>query len=154
VHLASFSKEVKDGEIDAKMLQSLPPHFKQTTIAIKTLLIVSIISVTDLTGQLKQVEEAFKEAPTSLQQDRKLYLIEEEWDVWRNKRKAENYSDGGVGKGGGCDRLHRAGHRTSPPMMSAGAATRLGIGHMSAARSPRRSRCTSWKMRRRGCCFS
>jgi ABC-type uncharacterized transport system permease subunit len=49
VHLASFSKEVKDGEIDVKMLQSLPPHFKQITIAIKTLLVVSTISVTDLT---------------------------------------------------------------------------------------------------------
>jgi hypothetical protein len=51
------------------------------------------------------VEEAFKEALTSLQQDGKLYLIEEEWDVRRNKRKAENYSNGGVGKGGGRDRV-------------------------------------------------
>jgi hypothetical protein len=62
-HLATLSEEVKDGEIVVKMLQSLPPRFKQTTIVIKTLLDVSTMSVADLIGRLK---EAFEEAPTSL----------------------------------------------------------------------------------------
>jgi hypothetical protein len=30
---------------------------------------------------LKEADETFKEAPTSLQQDVKLYLTEEEWDA-------------------------------------------------------------------------
>jgi hypothetical protein len=78
---------------------------------IKALLDVSIMSVADLTGRLKEVEEAFKEALTSLQQDRKLYLTKEEWDVRRKKRAAENHSGsgargGGTGKGRGRDRGH------------------------------------------------
>jgi hypothetical protein len=80
-HLATLDEEVKDGEIIVKMLQSLPPRFKQITVVIKTLFDVSTISVVDLTGRLKKVEEAFEEALTSLQQDGKLYLIEEEWDA-------------------------------------------------------------------------
>jgi hypothetical protein len=55
---------------------------------------------------LREAEEAFEEAPTSLQQDGKLYVIEEEWDARRKKREAENHSDsgargGGTGKGRG-----------------------------------------------------
>jgi hypothetical protein len=64
------------------------------------------MSITDLTGRLK---EMFKEAPTSLQQDGKLYLTEEEWDARRKKHKAENHSGssargGGAGKGRGRGR--------------------------------------------------
>jgi hypothetical protein len=45
-----LGEEVKDSEIVTKMLRSLPPHFKQITIAIKTLLDVSTMSVADLIG--------------------------------------------------------------------------------------------------------
>jgi hypothetical protein len=57
---------VKDDEIIANMLLSLPPRFKQITIMIKTLLNVSTMSVADLIGRLNEAEEAFEEAPTSL----------------------------------------------------------------------------------------
>jgi hypothetical protein len=106
-HLATLGEEVKDGEIIAKMLRSLPPRFKQITITIKTLLGASTMSVTDLTGRLKVAEEAFVEAPTSLQQDGKLYLTEEEWDVQRKKCEVENHSGScarGGGTGKGCGR--------------------------------------------------
>jgi hypothetical protein len=104
-HLAMLSEEVKDGEIVVKMLQSLLRSFKQ--IVIKTLLDVSTISTADLTGQLKEAEEAFKEAPTMLQQDVKLYLTEEEWDVWRKKGEAENHSGSGArGADTGKGRVH------------------------------------------------
>jgi hypothetical protein len=106
VQLTTLGKEVKESEIVAKMLRSLLPRFKQITIAIKTLLDVSTISVADLTERLKEAEKAFKEASMSLQQDGKLYLTEEEWDVRRKKHEAENHSGcgargGGVGKGRG-----------------------------------------------------
>jgi hypothetical protein len=78
VHLAMLGEEVKDSKIVAKMLRSLSPRFKQITIVIKTLLDVSTMSVADLIGWLKEAEEAFEEASTSLQQDGKLYLTEEE----------------------------------------------------------------------------
>jgi hypothetical protein len=99
-HLVTLDEEMKNGEIIVKMLRSLPPCFKQITIAIKTLLDVSTMSVTDLSGQLKEAKEAFEEAPTLLQQDGKLYLTEEEWDARRKKCEAENYSGSGA-RGGG-----------------------------------------------------
>jgi hypothetical protein len=108
-HLTTLSEEVKDSEIITKMLRSLPPRFKQITITIKTLLDVSTMSVADLTGRLKEAGEVFEEAPTSLQQDGKQYLTEEEWDARRKKHEAENYSgsdarSGGTGKGYGRGR--------------------------------------------------
>jgi hypothetical protein len=53
-----------------------------------------------------------------LQQDGKLYLTEEEWDVWRKKHEVENHSGGGarsdrVGKGHGRDRGHGHGSSSS-----------------------------------------
>jgi hypothetical protein len=53
-HLATLGEEVKDGDIVAKMFQSLPPRFKKITITIKILLDVSTIFVADLTGQSKE----------------------------------------------------------------------------------------------------
>jgi hypothetical protein len=66
-HLATLGEEVKDSEIVTKMLRSLPPRFKQIMIMIKTLLDVLTMSVADLTGWLKEAEEAFEEVTTSLQ---------------------------------------------------------------------------------------
>jgi hypothetical protein len=108
VHLTTISEEVKDGNIFMKMLRSLPPPFKQVKIVIKTLLDVSTVSVADLIGRLKQAEEAFEEAPMSMQQDRKLSHTEEEWDVRRNKHEAENHSSGGA-RGGGIGKGHGRG---------------------------------------------
>jgi uncharacterized membrane protein YgcG len=68
-----------------------------------------MMTVIDLIGRLKEVEEAFEKMPMSLQQDRKLYLMEEEWDARRRKREAENHSGGG-GAGKGCKKGHGRGH--------------------------------------------
>ena len=65
-HLATLGEEVKDAEIVTKILRCLPPRFKQIAIAIKTLLDVSMMTVADLTGRLKEAEEAFEEAPATL----------------------------------------------------------------------------------------
>jgi hypothetical protein len=113
-HLTTLGEEVKDGEIIVKMLQSMLLHFKQITIAIKTLLDVSTMFGADLKGRLKEVEEAFKEVPTSFQRDGKLYLTEKEWDAPRKKREAENHSDGSTGKGHGCDGSSSGGSSNSP----------------------------------------
>jgi hypothetical protein len=105
-YLTMLGEEVKDGEIIAKVLRSLPHRFKQITITIKTLLDVSTMYVADLTWRLKEEEEAFEEASMLLQWDGKLYLTEEEWDARRKKHEVENHSDsgargGGAGKGRG-----------------------------------------------------
>jgi hypothetical protein len=77
-YFTTLDEEVKDSKIIVKMLWSLPHRFKKITIAIKTLFNVSTMSVTDLTGWLKEADEAFEKTPISLHQDRKLYLINKE----------------------------------------------------------------------------
>jgi hypothetical protein len=77
------------------------------------------MSIVDLTGRLKEAVEVFEEALTSLQQDGKLYLTEEEWDTQRKKCEVENHSGsgargGGVGKGRGPGR-GRGGSSSSRP---------------------------------------
>jgi hypothetical protein len=57
-----------------KKLRSLPLHFKYIINAIKMLLDVSMMSVTDLAGWLKEAEEAFEEATTLLHHYGRLYL--------------------------------------------------------------------------------
>jgi hypothetical protein len=109
-HLTTLGEEVKDGEIIAKMLRSLSSRFKQIVISIKTLLDVLTMSVVDLIGRLKEKGEALKEASTSLQQEGKLYLTEEEWDTCKKKREAENHSDSGA-RGNGAGKGH--GHNSS-----------------------------------------
>jgi hypothetical protein len=78
-YLTTLGAEVKETQIVEKMLRSLPHRFKQITIAIKTLLDVSTMSVADLNGRLKEVEEEFEEAPAMVQHEGSLYLMEEEW---------------------------------------------------------------------------
>ncbi|GJN13977.1 hypothetical protein PR202_gb00745 [Eleusine coracana subsp. coracana] len=112
VHINTLGEELKDLEIVANILRSVPPRFKQITIAIKTLLDVSTMSVADLTGWLKEAEEAFEEAPASLQHDGKLYLTEEEWNSRRKKREEEHgggASSGSTRCGGVCGRREGGG---------------------------------------------
>jgi hypothetical protein len=103
LRLSGMAPEQQDGEIVMKMIRSMSPRFKQITIVIKTLLNVSTMSATNLIGRLKEAEEVFEEAPTSLQQYGKLYLTEEEWDARRKKREAVAQAkavSAGCGRGG------------------------------------------------------
>jgi hypothetical protein len=104
-HLTTLGEEVKDGEIIMKMLRSLLPRFKQIIIVIKKLLDVSTMSVADLMGRLNEAEEAFEQAPLSVQQNGKLYLTEEEWDAQTKRREAENHSGSGA-RGSGTSKVH------------------------------------------------
>ena len=70
-------------------------------ISITTLLDGTTLTVSDLVVLLKAVEDAFEEAPGSLQHDGRLYLTEEEWDARRKKRETENHSGGGTSGGSG-----------------------------------------------------
>ena len=99
--LAMLGDPVEEGKIVDKIMQSVPPRFKQIMISITTLLDVTTLIVSDLVGRLKAAEDAFEEAPGSLQHDGRLYLTEEEWDARRKKREAENHSGGGTSGGSG-----------------------------------------------------
>jgi hypothetical protein len=68
--------------------------------------------VTNLAGKLKAAGEAFEESPSTLQQDGRLYLTEQEWGVRRIKREVENPGSGGSGGfGGSGDKGGRGGGR-------------------------------------------
>jgi hypothetical protein len=132
LRLSGMAPEQQDSEIVMKMIRSMSPRFKQITIVIKTLLNVSTMSATNLIGRLKEAEEVFEEAPTSLQQDGKLYLTEEEWDARRKKCEAVAQAKA-VSAGAVAVALHQVGRRASLPVMSVGAVARWGIGHVSVA---------------------
>jgi hypothetical protein len=85
---------VKEMQIVEKMMCSLPQRFKQITIAIKTLLDVSMMSMADLTKQFKEAEEAFEEPLSTMQHEGRLYLMEE-WMARQKKCEAMS----GLGSG-------------------------------------------------------
>jgi hypothetical protein len=105
------------------------------------------------------MKEALEEVLTSLQQDGRLYLIEEEWDVWRKKSKMENHfgsgpRGSGAGKGRGCGGSSSSGSLNKCTNDECRRYCKMGIRHLSAARRPRRRRHTSHKTRRRVHSFS
>jgi hypothetical protein len=79
--LATLGEIVEEFTVVEKILRCVPPRLKQIALAISTLLDVRTLTVANLAGRLKAAEEAFEEPPSSLQQDGKLYLTEEEWDA-------------------------------------------------------------------------
>jgi hypothetical protein len=100
-HLATLGEEVKETQIVENMLRTLPARFKQITIAIKTLLDVSTMGVADLTGRLKEANEAFEEPLATMQHEGRLHLTKEEWEARKVRREAENQAAGGSGGSGG-----------------------------------------------------
>jgi hypothetical protein len=100
VMMATLSKVVEEHKVVVKILCCVPPRLKQITCAISTLLDIESLTVVNLVGQLKAVEASFEEPLSTLQQDGKLYLMEEEWDAWRIKHEVENPDVGGSGSSG------------------------------------------------------
>jgi hypothetical protein len=81
--LATLGEVVEEYVVVKKILRCVPPRLKQIALAIVTLLDVRSLTIANLLGRLKAVEEAFEEPPSMLQQDGKLYLTKEEWDACR-----------------------------------------------------------------------
>jgi uncharacterized membrane protein YgcG len=90
-----------DERVVLKYLRIARPKFKQHVISIETLLDVSTLSIEEVTGWLKAVEDDGVETSAA---EGKLLLIEEEW-VEKNKKKegdgSRGRSNGGCG-GRGC----------------------------------------------------
>jgi hypothetical protein len=76
-----------DAEVEMKMLEVVPDHLSQVTISIETLLDVDTISIEEVVGRLRQVEERRKKkvAPATspaepiYDKQGRLLLSEEEW---------------------------------------------------------------------------
>jgi hypothetical protein len=70
-----------------KILRSAPAKYQQMVVAICTLIDVSTLSVVEMTGQLKASEDLFDDAPAALHHDGRLYMMAEEWELRRKKRR-------------------------------------------------------------------
>jgi hypothetical protein len=118
--LATLGEIVPDNVVVGKILRCVLQRLKQIVLTIVTLLDVRFLTVVNLPGRLKVAEEEFEESLATLQQDSKLYLTEEEWDVCRVRRESEEQNSGassgsssnGCRGGGdrGCGRGHGCGH--------------------------------------------
>ena len=76
--LRLLGDNVTDAKVVRKMLQVVPEHLAQVAISIETLLDINNISVEEVTGRLRAVEQRRKPAPVLDNQGR-LLLCEEEW---------------------------------------------------------------------------
>jgi hypothetical protein len=103
--LATLGEIIEEHKVMEKILHCVPPQLKQITLAISTLLDIESFTIANLAGRLRAVEDAFVEPPSSLQQDGKLFLTEEEWGAWRVQLEVENPRAGGsCGSSGSGDK--------------------------------------------------
>jgi hypothetical protein len=122
--LATLGDIMEECKVMEKILCCVARRMRQIALAITTLLDVQSLIIANLAERFKVAEEAFKELPSSMQLEGKLYLTEEEWDAHHAQHESENLGSGGAGSGGsragsgrseghgdrGRGRGHRRGH--------------------------------------------
>jgi hypothetical protein len=96
--LSTLGADVEEEKIVEKIARSVPPRFKQIVLSIITLLDLSTLTVSDMVGRLRAAEDAFEEAPGSLQHSGRLYLTEEEWNARRKKEVEHHPGSSSAGK--------------------------------------------------------
>jgi hypothetical protein len=110
--LRLIGDNISDAEVVCKMLQVIPDHLTELAISIETLLDIKTISVEEVTGMLRTIEQRRKPAMIHDNQCR-LLLYEEEWMANLKVRESEakggssSNSGGSYGKkcgGRGCGR--------------------------------------------------
>ena len=140
--LRLLGDNVTDAEVVRKMLQVVPEHLAQVAISIETLLDINNISVEEVTGRLRAVEQRRKPAPVLDNQGR-LLLCEEEWLARLKLRESEEKGNGSSssgasskkhgGRGRGCGRGKDE---------SSGSASRDGSkGRSGGRQAPNRDQC-------------
>ncbi|XP_066354890.1 uncharacterized protein [Miscanthus floridulus] len=106
--LRLLGDNVTDAEVVRKMLQVVPEHLAQVAISIETLLDINNISVEEVTGRLRAVEQRRKPVPV-LDNQGWLLLCEEEWLARLKLRESEE--KGSRSSSSGTSSKKRSGHR-------------------------------------------
>ena len=75
----------------------MPAKYIQIVLSIETMLDLSTLTIEDVTGRLRAVDERLEQV-TAMKDSGKLLLMEEEWAARRNYGKADSSSRGGDGK--------------------------------------------------------
>jgi hypothetical protein len=111
-NLRTLGDNISDVEVVRKMLQVVPDHLTQVAVSIETLLDIKNISVEEVTGMLRAVEERRKPVAAHASQGR-LLLCEEEWMAKLKLRESEAKGGGGTsgGSDGSSSKKHGAGGR-------------------------------------------
>ena len=94
--LRSHGVTIDEEEAVSKYLHSVPAKYIQIALSIETMLDLSTLTIEDMTGRLRAVNERMEQA-TALTDSGKLLLTEEEWAAWRNSGEASS-SHGDDGK--------------------------------------------------------
>jgi len=154
--LAQVGVDIGEEEAVAKYLRVVPPRFAQIALSIETLLDMSTLSIEEVTGRLKAVEDR-AEAPARTTAGGQLLLTEEQWAARLRERKQGEGSSVSRSGGGGGAASHggrrRAPARTAeivpPTRIVAAIAARSGTGPATARSHGARSGRTSPRMTRK-----
>ena len=98
-NLQVLGNEVTDVEVVRKFLQVIPERLQQVAISIETLLDLSAISIEEVTGRLRVVEQRYKLGFSGSNGRQKLLLTEEEWLARMKKCDGEGGSSSGGNSG-------------------------------------------------------
>ena len=148
--LAQVDIDIGEEEAAAKYLRVVTPRFAQIALSIETLLDMSTLSIEEVTGRLKAVEDRV-EAPARTTAGGQLLLTEEQWAARLRERKWGEGSSVSRSGGGGGAASHggrrRAPARTAeivpPTRIVAAIAARSGTGPATARSRGARSGRTS-----------
>ena len=95
--LKSHGITIDEEEAVSKYLHSVPAKYIQIALSIETMLDLFTLTIDDVTGRLRGVDEHLEQAAAT-KNSGKLLLIEEEWAAQRNSGKVASSSRGGDGK--------------------------------------------------------
>ncbi|XP_066310830.1 uncharacterized protein [Miscanthus floridulus] len=95
--LRSHGITIDEEEVVSKYLHSVSVKYIQITLSIEMMLDLSILTIKDVTGYLRVVDECMKQATTMMDND-KLLLTEEEWAAQMKKSEEAFSSHGDEGK--------------------------------------------------------
>ena len=76
--ITTLGGSISETEIVKKMLQVVPDHLEQVAISIETLLDVNDLTVEEVTGRLRNVEQRKKNTTSAVVKEGRLLLMEEE----------------------------------------------------------------------------
>ena len=101
--LAALSDEIIEQRLIEKYLRVVPAKFEQIALSIETLLDLSELTLEDVTGRLKAVEDRAA-AATPASTSSRLLLTEEEWRARCREQAGSPSTSGRSGRGRGKPR--------------------------------------------------